>query len=356
MTIYILLFALILFFALIQLCYKGNIKNRNIVLTGLCIVLCLVAGLRGMGYDYDNYIEIYDAVHSGLDVPGIDRGFRFLCVVMPNFRLLLLFMAIMTFLPLHWVLKEKSDYAFMSLLIFFTTLFLPMVMGQMRQGVAVFMMLYAYYRWKGTKVFWLLLVMCTVMHASALIAVLFLLPVKRLYPIYVYIILVGCAFVFGRILAPVFLPFMNSIGIMEDTNIIYRINIYSATETAAGLSLGFNTAVLFRCFIFILGYIVLRMQKDGDASTLNLFFFSIIIYWGFAFLPQLGGRGSLYFSVLEMILIPSILRAYQGRMRTILIAVFIILFGLRLNHFFSDDHNSASYVPYKIEMGSGGAL
>lgn len=309
-----------------------------------------------MGYDYDNYLEIYNTVHNGLEVHGIDIGFRFLCVVMPNFRLLLLFMAIVTLLPLYWVLKEKSDYVFLSLLIFFTTVFLPMVMGQMRQGVAVFMMLYAYYRWKGTKVFWLLLVMSAAIHISALIAVLFLLPAKKLFPIYVYIVLVGCAFLFGRILAPVFLPFMNAIGIMEDTNVMYRVSFYSASETAAGLSLDFNTAVFIRCFIFMLGYIVLRKQKNGDASDLNLFFFSIIIYLSFAFLPQLGGRGSLYFSVLDMILIPSILKTYKGGMRTILIAVFIILSGLRLNHFFSDENNLASYVPYKIEIGSEDAL
>ncbi len=351
MVIYIAIFFIILVLSLIELSYNKPIKGQYKVLLSLCIVLFLMVGLRGIGYDYDSYRRIYMLARGGLAPKGIDPGFDILCSVIPSFRMLLLFMSAITFIPLYRVIKNKSDYCFLSLLLFSTTFLFPTVMGQMRQGVTIFVMCYAYFRWRDNKVVFLSLwVLCCTLHTSALLAIVLLVPVKRLFPLYVYIGLIVIALVINSALSSIFAPFLNGLSMLEDTNVSDKLNYYNTTETEMGVSLGFNTAVVIRCFVVIMTYFFLKRTSRDNASVLNLYFLSIFIYLSLSFIPQIGGRGSQYFSVLDLILIPHLIKEYRGFWRMSMIVLFIGLSVLRFGQFFKDDYNRQCYVPYKIEL------
>lgn len=351
MLVYTLIFILIAFLAAFQMIHNRPLPAQNKIFLILCIGLFILITFRGMGYDYAQYRKLFKLAGTRLSPPGMDYGFEQLCHALPTFRSMFALIAAATMIPFYWVIKNKSDYCFMSLLVFYTTFLFPTVMGQMRQGMTIFIMLYAFYRWRDNIwIFILFVAVCELFHSSSIIALLFLIPAKRLFPLKVYVLLIIGAVILSSMLSSVFAPYLNSLSLLDDTTISTKLNYYTKHETLLGIKTGVNAAVTIRCVVFFLAYYIMRKKQIGDTSVLNFYFLSIFIYLLFSFLPQLGGRGTQYFAALDLILIPFIIKSYSGNMRKLLMVLFIGLAFMRFNQFFSDDFNRDHYVPYKFEV------
>jgi hypothetical protein len=89
-----------------------------------------------------------------------------------------------------------------------------------------------------------------------------------------------------------------------------------------------------------------KIMKNLDYKLMNLYFASICIPFFFYMVPQISGRGFLYFSCLDILLIPiAISKLKRGTNRlitsfavTVLSAVFYIKLLLEFKDF---------YIPYK---------
>lgn len=322
------------------------LKNQQfdhlfVILTML--LLFIVASFRNCGYDYENYYGVFLDCKSG-NWENKDLGFAWLASILPSYRLLLVFMAVLTFIPLYYCIQKLSPIPIFSLLILYSTFFFPAIMGQMRQGAAMFFILTAYLMRQRKLPCIILLLAGIIMHTAALIGLLYFLPLRKKYHMALYLSLFVVALFIGPYLGQLLSHFIKLLGVPM---LAYKYEVYYTTETLNGVSLGLNTAVFIRCFIFVLAYYMLSGTAYENHQFLNLYFLSIIIYLALGFIPQIGGRGSAYFSILDIFLIPQLISVSKsGTKRFVLILGFILLAILRYVHFFGSNFNYDSYVPY----------
>lgn len=307
------------------------------------LLLFVIASFRGVGYDYESYHGIFLDSRIGY-FDGHELGFVWLASILPSYRMLLIVMAALTFIPFYYCAKQLSPIPIYTLLLLYTTLFLPTIMGQMRQGVAVFLILTAYFIRQHRFPCVILVVTALLFHTSALIGLIYFLPLRKKYNITIYIAVFIVALFIGAYFEPLLGNFIRRFGSSLITN---KYDLYYTTETLRGISIGFNSAVLIRCFVFVLSYYMLSGTLYENHKLLNLYFFSIIIYLTFGFIPQIGGRGALYFSVLDLFLIPQMIHVAKTDFKRLTLCLgFILLSVLRYIQFFSSEFNYDSYVPY----------
>lgn len=317
-------------------------KNRSAILCFFCFFIFLLAGLRSRGYDYGSYEKLFgDIRNNSLSAEG-DLGFYGLCYVSSSYRILLLAMSFLTITPFFLVLKKHSFFPFVSILIFSTTLLYPTVMGQMRQGVALFIMLFAYNYRDKKAVFIMLFLSALLFHSSAIICLLYLIPIKRLFSYWKYLLAIYLSIRINPLIKSQISDLFS-----VDTDMINKIAEYNELETEQNIEIGFNTSTLIRLIVFSVCYYYAK-KKNSQIQTqmLNLYFLSMVIYLSLGFIPQLGGRGALYFSIFDLLLIPQILNTASKRNRIVISSFFIALSIARFIMFFNDSFNSSMYVPY----------
>lgn len=133
MWLYFVIFFIIAFF-----CYV-DIKQKNIVVLALTILLILIAGFSGpISQDYNNYISSYNEVING----RYRTDFSFIVIskivhlIFNNPLYLFLIYAILGVSLKISAIKKLSQFWFFSILIYFSYSFLLHEMTQIRAGVA----------------------------------------------------------------------------------------------------------------------------------------------------------------------------------------------------------------------------
>ena len=238
---------------------------------------------------------------------------------------------------------SSSSIPLLGLLIFYTTFCLPTYMGQIRQGIAIGFVLWSYiYYWETNKKKSLFLILIgSLFHMTALIALLIYLPIKKTYKIRTYAIGLVCAYISSKFA----LILLGMILNITNTSMGDKILYYAQTEN---IELGISFTILIRILTLFLA-LKLNNKEDRLITYLtNIYYIGIVLYLVFGFAPQIAGRGTYYFSIMETILVPFLVKKlikhpvlYLGSYFSI-----VILSFYRFVMFFVDDHNYLSYVPY----------
>lgn len=347
MSLYYIIFGIIFVSGALQVMGKRQLEpNSRVLFFALCVGLCIFIGGRACGYDYQGYLTLYDYAKAGFQETEI--GYYWLCRICPTPRTMFLAMAVLTMVPFYEIVKRHSAYPLFTLLLFATTFLFPTVMGQMRQGVAIFMVLTAYFcyrdkQWFKAVIFFLIALS---FHNSTLIAILFLLPLNRKLNMPILLGAVVIALMVGTAVQQLLSDYIQLLDASNDMR--DKFEYYESTETMQGLTLGINTAVIIRLIVFGLGYLQLCRHKAIDPAILNLYFLSILVYLALGGVPQIGGRGSQYFAALDLFIIPQIFRNAIKQNRLILLSAFLVLSLLRFIQFFSDSFNASQYIPYRF--------
>lgn len=140
MNIYLFFLFFIVFYSFIG--YNPTKPINKNVYWFIAIMLILFAALRGNGYDWDSYYEIYRGVHTGNKREGaefVEYGFQLLCYVCPYYRILIATVAILSVslaLSAIYNLSSYSRLPLLGLVIFYTTYLFGGHMGQIRQALA----------------------------------------------------------------------------------------------------------------------------------------------------------------------------------------------------------------------------
>ena len=321
----------------------------------IVLIFFLFIGLRNSGYDFNTYEGLYNVIRSdyllGINIlkenpTKMELGFRILCALSSNFRILLLLMALLVSLTSINLVVNRSVMPFFSLLLLSSTLLLPTYMGQMRQGVAIgFVMCAVYFFIEQKKIYAFLFVLIGMtFHLSALLGFLIFVIPDRKYSLWIYLFLLLISLGVGSFadsLAVRLFRYMPTDAFFTDK---YEGNMVWQSQGRV-----FLTTLLERLFVFFLGFVVVNKNNyKGYTLMLNLYFFSILMYLGLGILPAFRERGFLYFNSLWIFLLPMVcmnLRNYRFWYGAIII-VFVILSAIRLIAFFNDPLIRASYVPY----------
>jgi hypothetical protein len=322
-------------------------------------VMILLAGLRGMGVDYYEYVKVYEAVPnlfqmlSGAgkslnDIYG-ENGYLFVSVltktIVDNY---LFFQTIIAVIAVYFLTKASiylSPYPFISLLFYFPR-FLNQNMGLTRAGVAQLIVLFSYQY------------------------------IIRKKPWHFYFFVFTASFFHGVALVAFPLYFLCTKGILLDRKILMIISISSlllikiswieiATEMInsdsmhfiryassnrreeMGLTFGMVKFVFLTfIYLFILPY--LPEEKHKAFLTLIIVYIyatilSVLFHEVSVFVSRIGG----VIWIVDCILVPMALlsiKKWPARMVAMLI---VVLYGyIQVVEFFNNDMAASFYLPY----------
>lgn len=310
----------------------GDRRFNLFLFAGLALALLLFAGFRYYtGFDYLNYLNIYRSQFSRWVVWTIE----------PVPRLLMNFSAwtgigyagflfIMAFFSVGLksaFLARWSVLPVLSLLLYFSRTFLLADFGQIRQGLALAVVLFA---WplilKGElKKFIFLILAATLIHISAIFFLLVYWFARRRFSVPQMLLMVALAIPFAFIdfktifldaLAPVLPPFVST-----------KLAYYTATESDTRLGLTFS--MILRVGILLICVLLQRddfFENDEKRSVLNIYLFGVLFYIAFNSFPQIGNRGSFYFQQFELLLIPLILVHFKDHINRAIFFLFIVVY------------------------------
>jgi hypothetical protein len=358
--IYLCLFSVFSGFSWVEL----NFDYKKVRLE-LAVIFCLIsafliamAGTRTIGYDYENYENLYKIVDlSNFTENTIEVGYaaltqfcNFIGLTFHEFFFLIAFIAVgikMIFL-FRW-----SVNWFLSLTYYFVIGFTVNEMGQVRHGLAIGIVLLAFGDLfnKNYKGFFIKTFVAFLFHASAIIV----------FPVY---FLVKRNSSPSKILCSLllFLPFVfinlkSVLALIIDylplTQVQAKLSYYVLTEDI-GQALGFNMSLILRLIFLALlyKYYKLGVSRYYYYDTLyKLYYFGIVLYMVFNAISDLAIRSSLYFKTLECLIMPIVVSLGVGRIEKNLIWCFMILYSLwSLYKIIYDPSSTDSYLPYKTYL------
>lgn len=347
MIIYLLIFLLTASIAFIEVFGKKmNPEVKFGILTLYTIFLILFVGFRDCGFDYDNYRYYYNVLNSSFwqnnsSYLMVEKGYAFLNYIMPSFRMLYVLFAILSCTLLSRFLYKNSFYPMLSHFLLLGMLIYLYYMGQYRQGLAISIVLPALVcKNKIMKV--LLILLATMVHNSAFIALISLFVPNHYIKGRYYVILLISALLINIGMTNIFTQY---IGVFPEF-MSKKLEYYSKSED--GMRYGLNLAMLLRLMVF---YIFYRYRfniakNENGVLLLNYYFLSMLIYLGLGFLPQLSGRGSIYFYISEVILIPIVLHCIPNLTKKAIVFVLFLMIGTyRQVSFFNSAEEE--FLPYK---------
>lgn len=315
-------------------------------------MIFLMAGFRDCGFDYGSYEDIFNSInlssnwYDNVIVFNVEPIYGFINYLMTSYRILLIFMSGLTFTLFFIFTYKYSPYPFLSVNILLLTFVYQQGMGQIRQALAISIILWAFIACYNSKrlLCAVLVLISSLIHAPAMLALLvFIVPFEclsiRNYSLIGFVALL--VNFFGLYILPSFIPFLPNF-------ISLKLSIY--LEAEVGMSVGFDFSMLLRVLFFTL----LLWKKDFfsnnslNAFFMNLYFISLVVYLGFGFLPQLGGRGSLYFNILEGVVLAMLISSFRyWSNKFIMLTLFLLISIYRHTTLFEAE---SDYNPYKTVL------
>jgi hypothetical protein len=355
MTIYFFTILLLFVFSLLVEYYEFSLGIKIWMILISYILLVFQVGLRWeTGTDwipYFNHFESFNGFYSVI-LSEFEYGYGFFEWLIKsfssNYSVLLLVHAIIYYLLIFSSFKRYTSNLYLSLMLFYS---LSMgVMGSNRQLIALAICLYAirFVVEKKPVFFFLLVLLATTFHTTAFLFAIFYFINKSIRPIVFVSVLLG-AFIIGNTPLPqiIFLKFGNLFG----GNVLYKTTYYTegAKEVLAEGKLsmiGFVKRLLFLSFFYYS-----RKQLSEKLAYYNIllngYYVGFVMYFLFSnSLLIIVNRGSLYFNIMEPLLITSQMYLLKGRDNKF--AALIILFIISIIFFFQSIATYTDlFIPYK---------
>ncbi|PSL35873.1 EpsG family protein [Chitinophaga ginsengisoli] len=331
-------------------------KMQNAFYIFILIFLAVFAGTRMMGFDYETYKDIFSYASSG-DLFGvqIEIGWALICYLFGGFgfNAFLLFVACCSIVLYGIFFRKYSPYIFLSLLIYYSSYFIVKEMGQMRQGLAIGIVTFAFTAAMEKKKgqFALLFLMAFCIHYSAIVT----LPVYYLCnhqwktTTIVAFIAFGLCFTFidlGVILAKVISILPISGAQDKVANIL--------VSDASAKKLGINSSIILRIIIMGMALAYRKPLSERFAfyePFLMLYFYGLMLYLVFNSVSEFAQRTSAYFRILEAIILPCILALMRRRAeRLVVVGLLVLNAAVSINRLFGPAQAYEAYNPYKTYL------
>jgi len=355
--LYILIFVVFSIFSILELNVESRTLKVNLaaMLALTTVLLIIMAGTRTIGFDYENYAYLYDVVNiSNFLEHTVELGYAFVTEICQ--RLGFSFHGFLAIIALFAVgLKilffyKWSENWFLSLTYYFAIGFTINEMGQIRQGLALAIVLWAFsdlFQNKDRGFFFKVFI-AFLFHASALIVFpAYLLVKKKLSPIWI-MLAVFPLMLFVVIDLKVFLGLI--IDYLPLTHLQAKLGFYILSEEY-GQRLGLNLSLVLRMVFLFLLYLYHDTGKKRYAYydvLYKLYFFGLMLYMLFNSIADLAIRSSLYFKFLECLILPILVKLGRGRTeRNVLMIVLILYSFWSLYKIVFDPAFSSSYLPYQ---------
>lgn len=299
--------------------YFMQFFNRRIFLIAFTLILVTFGFLRyGIGVDYFAYQFLYDRllpnavdeIKYGLD--GQEVGFRALGAFLKglgfSYQAYLMVLMAITMFFMYKIVKKYSWNPTLSMLLFFCFYYLTWTFSGVRQGLVIAVGLYYLLRYIEEKKGFRLIIVSIILsfiHTSALSLILYYLFSKLNFKRNTLIIIT----LFSVLLS--FFPIGALISRM--TFIPFYYNIYPYLDVSYGINLlDFQSIsrLVFLTIIFIF-YNVYSSHSEINKKVINLYIFSMIIYFLFQFSELTAARIAIFGKFLDIIIFANVLYLYR---------------------------------------------
>jgi hypothetical protein len=316
MTVYILTIVLLLYLYYVEVNVTMSSALKRTLLILAYAVLVLQIGLRWeIGTDWDAYFEHFEAVSdfssAAPSLTSPEYGYN-VCVwltklLVPNYSVFLVLHAVIYYLLIFNSIQRYTGMLYLPLMVFYAETM--GVMGSNRQLIAVAIGLFALrYIESGQRTRFLLLVgLAFMFHSSALLLLLFLFLRASFRSSTIFLALAG-AIVFG--LSPLPEMLFSEAGNLLGGALVAKAAYYlAAGQTSIGES-GLTVIGLVKRIVFLALFLHNRAYLSSRLRYYNLMFNGYVVGLVFYFacarsLLIVVNRGSLYFDILEPILLTS---------------------------------------------------
>jgi hypothetical protein len=357
MLIYIITILLLFVFAYCEVVYDLSISLKlGFKYVTFCLLVFQV-GLRWeTGTDWKAYLQHFEQL-SDLSstsplLTGMEYGyslFVWVCKsILEQYWFFLLLHATIFYLLLFWGLKRIAPYFFITLLVFYCSTM--GVEGSNRQLIAIVIIMFSLRFVFEKKI---LPFLCCVFvafnfHATALVAGIYYVLNRNFKVKYVLAILF-IALVIGRTSIPfkLFSLTGNALGGEAASKVLFYLEGAKESISEYGLSFsGLVKRVVFVC-IFFYNRDKLQAQLSSYNLVLNGYTIGLVFYFLFSSsLVILVSRGSLYFNMLEPVLLGCQLLLFKRKQDQLVILAMILVLGFLL-FFQSIGQYPDLFIPYK---------
>lgn len=321
--IYFVLYIYFLLLSIVQLVYKQAFRTITVFSMFLLIFL---AGIRvNTGIDYLAYLDIWKVVEplsktSTLYLAAVEPGFVFLVSLIKLFTTKSLYFylicAFLSIFPVYLGLKKMNvRYMIVSFFLYLLVFYLTYPFNGMRQGIAMGIFIFSLPFIFEKKLFYVILLSVT---ASSIHLTGFLILVAYLVTLYKlnikHFFLIGLVFsllclkldLLGKLLFGV-------LGVSE-------IYVTGFTESTSMFQIATRTLLL--CVLFYFGTIIKNPIFD---KLFVMYLVGFFIYIALFQYNLLATRFNMFFRLLEVILVPMILKKTKNiETRLLLLLIFLI--------------------------------
>lgn len=315
--------------------YKKNKLIKNILFFISILIPTIILGMRYyVGTDYENYLLMYErykelpfneALNSSSEILNIIICKAIYTIYDNRYLFIIVYAALTITIAFKAILRFDSKNTFLMTFMYLC-LFFPYAINIMRQALAVSIILYAYSFLKtNTKKTYILCIIASCVHISALIVLPGLIiynKIKEDKLRNIILIIFYVAFViiiyFGLIIFPSnFVLFEKFLGYIDSPN--------------NSIDIGLGVLVLNLPVLIISIFFYKNTNKlDSDYSFYIILYVISIILAYLGYLNIYLNRFSLYFSIIQILLIPKALEIFTNTLfRKFLVFIFIIIVGIQ---------------------------
>lgn len=308
--------------------FKKTSYFINIIIT---IILILIAGLRyDTGLDYWNYVEMYDSslINKFYEIHSCEPLFGILLQLFSDldFDYFILFLAFISITIKIWSINRFSLIPSISILIYVSKFFVVSDMGQIRQGIAMGVLLFTipYILNRKFFKFTLIIILATLLHSTAILFIFayFASNLKLKKTTYIAISIFSFIFIFidtSVIISKLYFIFPN---LLKEKFLFYtQFHIVDK---------GFYLKTILLKVPVLIGSIIFYDQLKKDKLHLLLFklyFIGFFLSLFFITFYQLSIRGSLYYTHFEILLIPVFIHYLKPQLINFLIYLLIVFYS-----------------------------
>jgi len=357
---YISLNILIMMFSFLDLTnLEMKVKKLNLYISSFFLIL--LAGLRyKTGADIHVYRKFFDLISRGVSWVPLEKGYIILNSLFIklglSFELLIFFISFLTICLVMFFIKREACYWSLSIFIFYSQYFLRGAMGNIRQMLAMSILLYSYKYVSERKIikFLLIIFLAGSLHRSAFVFIPFYFLLNKKYTKKQMIVLVFLSIIISRtnIILYLFNLLLKLEKIGFDLKILYKITHYffERRGNSSLLVLGaFERLFFISLFIFLKD----KIYKQGIYYRIyfNSYFYSILIFFLFSIDLHIASRVARIFQITEILLIPLLVKLINPK--ELRVIIYILVLFLYTGHFIDElmlvlpEYGGYVYLPYR---------